>query len=369
MKYSVNRKSVGVFGAAGLALLLAASLTLTPVVTEADGLRQENTRPDWPMPNFNEHNTRNAPESTIDSSNVNTLGEVWAFEIPGMGNAYGGAASNPLIADGTVYFQDLGSNVFAIDLETGEVQWEHMFDTPVTGPNGPGLNQERVFVGIGQDTVVALDRATGEEVWRTVVDGPTGYSQLAALDNTVYLGTGTRAYTPGVSGFIYALNADDGSVKWQFQTVEEGFWGAPEINSGAGVWYPPALDLERGVGYWGTGNPAPFAGIVGWPNGSSRPGPNLYANSTLALDLEAGELQWYDQPNPHDVFDLDFQSPRILTTATVNGSERTIVVASGKLGRVIANDVETGEQLWDTEVGEHQNDDAAGVNPGETLTV
>ncbi|RPJ38293.1 MAG: hypothetical protein EHM35_04845, partial [Planctomycetaceae bacterium] len=89
----------------------------------------------------------------------------------------------------------------------------------------------------------------------------------------------------------------------------------------------------------------------------------------LALDLEGGELQWYDQPNPHDVFDLDFQSPRILTTATVNGSERTIVIASGKLGRVIANDVETGERLWDTQVGEHQNDDAAGVNPGETLTV
>jgi glucose dehydrogenase len=52
-------------------------------------------------------------------------------------------------------------------------------------------------------------------------------------------------------------------------------------------------------------NPAPFPGTPEWPNGSSRPGPNLYTNSLVALDLATGELAWYHQVVPHDLFDRD----------------------------------------------------------------
>jgi glucose dehydrogenase len=70
--------------------------------------------------------------------------------------------------------------------------------------------------------------------------------------------------------------------------VEEGLWGHPEVNSGGGAWYPPVVDVERGLVYAGIANPAPFPGTEEFPNGSSRPGDNLYTDSIVALDIETG---------------------------------------------------------------------------------
>jgi glucose dehydrogenase len=67
---------------------------------------------------------------------------------------------------------------------------------------------------------------------------------------------------------------------------------------------PDAIDTERGVSYWGTGNLSPVPGLKGYPNGSSRPGPNLYTNSLVALDHRLGKFLWYNQVKPHDLFNM-----------------------------------------------------------------
>ena len=148
-----------------------------------------------------------------------------------------------------------------------------------------------------------------------------------------------------------------GEERWRFQVIEEGFWGDPSRNSGGGVWYPPAIDVESGAVYYGTGNPGPYPGTAAYPNGSSRPGPNLYTSSLVALDAESGALRWYDQVVEHDLFDHDFQVPPILAEALIDGRVRSLVVGAGKVGRVLAFDAESGERVWDTAVGIHQNDD------------
>src|SRR4029077_2614963 len=112
-------------------------------------------------------------------------------------------------------------------------------------------------------------------------------------------------YTPGDRGVIYALDATTGAVKWTFDTVEGALWGHPEVNSGGGAWYPPAVDLERGLVYVGVANPAPFPGTAEHPNGTSRPGDNLYTDSIVALDLTTGAVEWFQQVTPHDIFDRD----------------------------------------------------------------
>ena len=92
-------------------------------------------------------------------------------------------------------------------------------------------------------------------------------------------------------------------------------------------------------------------------NGSSRPGPNLYTNSLIALDHKTSKLLWYNQVKPHDLFNLDFQISPMLATIKVNGQDKAIVIGSGKLGVVYAFDQETGKTLWSTPIGLHQNDD------------
>jgi glucose dehydrogenase len=336
---------------------------------------------EWPMGNKDYANTRAALNAGIDSSNVSNLGIAWTYDIQGVAG-WGAAASAPLIANGIVYFQDLASNVVALDLASGEVLWEWLPRQAVLGPNGPGLGYGKIFAQDGENSVHALDLATGEPLWQTALELGAGTHQPYVFNGRVFTAVSAgaviknmvghvearRGYHGGTSGIAYALDQGTGELIWNFVAVEEGFWGNPQVNSGAGIWYPPAIDIETGMSYWGTGNPAPFPGTLEFPNASSRPGPNPYANALIALD-ETGNLVCYHLAKPFDLFDLDYQLSPILTTAQINGQSREIVINSGKLGHVFAYDRHTCEVLWDTPVGEHLNDTLLEIPPDEEILV
>lgn len=344
---------------------------------EAIPVEVANHAEDWPLANQDYSNTRAATTSNINSDTVDELEVAWSFPIPGRA-LYGAAASAPVISAGVVYFQDLESNVFAIDLLSGEVLWEQMYENVVVGPNGPGIGYEKVYVISSVNSFAALDIETGSEVWSVSTgERAAGAFQPYAYGGFVYYGTRagdiqnseSRGYAGGASGYIMALNPDTGETVWEFQTVEEGFWGNPEVNSGGGVWFPPAIDTQTQLTFWGTGNPAPFPGTFDYPNASSREEENLYTNSLLALQYDSGELFWYNHVNPNDLFDLDFQLSPMLATITLEGQQREVVIGSGKLGEVVTVDRETGETIWRTEVGIHQNDNLTEIPAGETVTV
>jgi len=161
------------------------------------------------------------------------------------------------------------------------------------------------------------------------------------------------------------LDESTGTIKWALSGVDSPqTWGHPDLNSGGGAWQPPAIDTNTGILYWGTKNPAtilgpngPYSGTKDFPNGSSRPGPDLYTNCMISLDRTNGNMLWYNSAFPHDLFDHDFMNPPILTTANINGAQTDIVLGSGKGGIVFAFDRKTGKQLWKAPVGMHQNDD------------
>jgi outer membrane protein assembly factor BamB/plastocyanin len=187
----------------------------------------------WPVANKDYANTRAAMGSQINAANVQDLGVAWVFEIPGAG-PYGSAASNPLIISDTVFFQDLGSNVFALDLESGEVIWEQMIDQLAVGPNGPAVGWGKVFAHGGVNTLHALDMATGEELWAAELTGPSGAHQPYAYGGHVHTGTAAgaviegvgadqvaiRGYAGGASGYIYGIDQETGEVVWNVSVGE-----------------------------------------------------------------------------------------------------------------------------------------------------
>ena len=365
-------------------LLVLMALAFAPVQAQegASGAvppEIEQFAADWALPNRDYANTRFTTDSAIDSSNVDQLGVAWTYEVPGVA-AWGALATNPIIAGDVVYIQDMQSNVFAIDRETGARLWERIYENEVTGPNGVGIGYGSVFLASGVDTFSALDMETGEERWSRLTDQrPTGAIQPVAYDGLIFItsqagvaGEGEvdyAGYRGGTSGHLYALDHETGETVWEFQVVEEGFWGNPEVNSGGGTWYPPAIDGERGTVFWGTGNAAPFPGTIDFPNATSRPGENLYTNAMISFDHQTGELLWYYLAKPYDLFDLDFQISPVLATTTIDGEERALAIGSGKLGRVVALDRDTGEVVWDTPVGRHENDDLQEIPPGEVVEV
>ena len=363
------------------AIPTATSATPLPTTTSTQSPNSASIPPeitqhakDWPISNKDYSNTRATTDSVIKSANVNTLGVAWTFDIPGIAE-FGAAATNPLIAGNTVYLQDMKSNVFAINLKTGVKIWSKEYNTDVFGPEGPALGWGKIFMLKGHYEVAALDINNGNELWSMKLSDKENVGidiQLTTYDNLVYVstvpGTGSADfYTGGGVGTIYALDQQTGTIKWSWSTIDTAnIWGNPAVNSGGGAWYPPAIDTNTGIIYWGIANPAPWPGTKDFPNGSSRPGPNLYTNSMAALDARSGKLLWYNQVLPHDIFDLDFQSSPILTSASIEGSQKDIVIGSGKLGKVYAFDRKTGEIYWQTPVGLHQNDDLKELPAGIT---
>lgn len=314
---------------------------------------------DWPLPGRDHANSRAVPDSPITSATVDDLQVVWEAPIPGR-FGFGAAATTPLVLGDLVLLQDMRSNVLAYDLATGEIVWHAEVEIPTIGPNGVAAGWGRAFAPKGMEEVMALDLATGEELWSVqLVDTPTAgidiQPQVAAglvLVSTVPVSL-EGFYTGGDRGILHALDAETGEVVWRFDTVlGDDLWGDPEVNSGGGAWYPPAVDAEAGIVYWGTGNPSPFPGTAEAPNAASRPGPNLYTDSVLALDVRTGELLWHHQVIEHDLFDHDHVHTMLVPT-----DDGVVVVSAGKGGIVVGHDPTEGGERWRTSVGIHRNDD------------
>lgn len=363
-----------------LIMLILAALVI-PILAESNstaaGVPPEVTQfsKDWPLANKDYGNTRATNDSTINSGNINSLGVAWAFKIPGIG-IYGGGTSNPLILGNTVYFQDLKGNVFALDLQTGKAKWSNLFNSSsVEGPNGPAIGWGKIFIAKDVENMTALNASSGKPLWTARLSNISTVGidiQPTVYDGIVYIstvpGTGDVFYAPGGIGILYALDQNTGKIVWNFSTVyPSNLWGHPEVNSGGGAWYNPAIDLKTGITFWGIGNPAPWPGTLEWPNATSRPGPNLYTNSILAIGHRNGSLVWYNQVYPHDLFDLDFQISPVLASANISGKQQDIVMGAGKMGRVYAFNRSTGSILWATVVGKHENDQL-GVLPNNTVT-
>jgi outer membrane protein assembly factor BamB len=308
-------------------------------------------------PGVDAANSRNA-EGSIDSSNVADLAEAWSLPLTAQ-SSYGAHSSSPVIVNGVIYSQDLESNVQAISLDSGEVQWTKKYEEASQGPNGVVV-AEGLVLGATAEAAFALDQKTGKEVWSTPlvvqpsgegIDMAPGYDDGFVYVSTVPL-TATELYPGGGVGTLWALDAKTGEKKWHFDTVPKDLWGNKKVNSGGGLWQPPSFD-GKGFIYFGTGNPAPYPGTPGESWGSSRPGPNLYTNSMVKLDAKTGKMEWYYQQTPHDLYDWDFQDPPLL----IEAGGRELAVGAGKVGIVVALDAKTGKPVWKRPVGTHNGHD------------
>jgi alcohol dehydrogenase (cytochrome c) len=110
---------------------------------------------------------------------------------------------------------------------------------------------------------------------------------------------------------------------------------------GAGIgWGQYAVDQKRGVVYVGTSQSSPDA------NATYRPGPDLYSDSIVALNVTSGKMLWYYQTTPHDLWDFDCGWNVALGSALVNGTSQDAVFKACKNGYLYALNAATGKLLW-----------------------
>jgi outer membrane protein assembly factor BamB len=304
---------------------------------------------DWSLPNHDLSSTRDLASSGIDRANVASLRVAWRFRIPIPPVDSGTLTSTPVVAGGVVYVQDMKSNVYALDLQTGKVMWRRLFGYTNPGPNGIAVSGDRIY-GATDSSAFALDRATGRFVWRRrIVTDAARYVDIApqVADGLVFVST--IGLPPNGKGILFGIDAKTGVVRWKFNTIKEP-WAVPSQAGGGGAWYTPSVAGDQV--FWGTTNPYPYGGTPKYPNGAAFAGDALYTDTMLVTDAKTGSLDWYDQVTPHDVRDYDFEDPPIL--AKLDG--KNVIYGAGKAGQVIAWDRDTHKRLWRTPVGVHRND-------------
>ena len=310
--------------------------------------------------------THYSPLSQVNTGNVSRLGVAWTWDIPKTGARL---EATPIVADGVIYATGARSFVFALNARTGEKLWHWDPAIPDETDGGPSIccgdvNRgvaiygDKVFVGLLDGRLVALDRATGMVVWN-VQTTPTGtdYSITMAprvVKGNVIIGNSGAEY--GVRGYVSAYDAETGDLAWRWYTVpgnpadgfeNEAMRRAAEtwtgewwiVGGGGTVWdgmaYDPVLDLI----YIGTGNGAPWSRDERSPGG----GDNLYLSSIVALRGETGEYVWHYQTTPGDDWDFTAVQPLMLLDLVIDGRQRAVITQAPKNGFFYVIDRINGE--------------------------
>jgi alcohol dehydrogenase (cytochrome c) len=276
--------------------------------------------------------TRFSPLTQIDTKNVASLQEVARFRLPETMSFQ----SEPIMIGDTIYVTTR-ENTYAIDARTGAQRWvrHHELNYPGSpGRLGRGVAYAdgRVFRGLVDGHVLALDARTGDLIWDVVgADTNAGEFYTAApvvWDGRVYLGNAGSDY--GGIGHIRAFDAKTGNRLWNFDTVPSTGDAAKtwpddpkRVKAGGGTYSSYALDTEAGLLYSPVGNPGPdFVRDY-------RKGDNLYTSSVVVLDARTGELKGYHQLVKNDFHDWDVAASPILFTSKAG---RKMVAAAGKNG-------------------------------------
>lgn len=324
------------------------------------------------------HDYTNDRYSGLDQINASTVGSLvprWIFQT----GIVASFETTPVVYNGVMYLTTAYNHLFAVNARTGKLIWRYDQKLGTTifccGPvnRGVAVAYGNVYMGTLDAQLVVLDAATGAVKWtRQVADPTLGYSLTLApivYKNIVIVGTSGAEY--GIRGFVQAYDAQTGAPLWRWYSIPETGWEGkwatttPEgeplhrdiakekaafpkykdawMHGGGSMWQAPAIDPELNLIYMGIGNPSPDL------DGAIRPGDNLYTESIVAVNAANGQLAWYYQEVPHDVWDLDQTSPPLLFTVTVNGQSVPAVGAAGKTGWFYVLNRRTGQRILRSE--------------------
>ncbi|MFC6757791.1 MULTISPECIES: PQQ-binding-like beta-propeller repeat protein [Haloarcula] len=134
-----------------------------------------------------------------------------------------GIMSAPVVADGTVYFEDEGT-LFAVNTDDGSEEWSKeiltYLESDTTLLQRPVYHDGTLYAGglgpydgNGAGAVFAIDASDGSRIWRTEVDTDT---RQPAVD-------GDSVYISGAEGQVFSLAADDGTIEWEVDANTERF--------------------------------------------------------------------------------------------------------------------------------------------------
>ncbi|MGD9902131.1 MAG: PQQ-dependent dehydrogenase, methanol/ethanol family [Vicinamibacterales bacterium] len=352
-----------------LAVLFAAGLAAAQQRPVDDGTLRHPPAGEWVTHGYDYAETRHSPLEQINQGNVAQLQKAWSVEV----GANGKLETTPLYSNGVLYGTSTYGIVFAIDARNGSLKWR--WDPALVrggiadgaarfccGPvnRGLALYKGRVYVGLLDGRLVALDAETGYVSW-AVQTTPVGrdYSITGApriVKGRVVIGNGGGEY--GVRGYLTAYDAESGKQAWRWWVVPgdpskgledrsmevalktwKGEWW--KYGGGGTPWDAIAYDPDANLVYVGTGNGSPWSR----DHRSQGEGDNLYLSSIVALNADTGRYVWHYQTTPGDDWDYNAAQHMILADLTISGRVRKVLMQAPKNGFFYVIDRLTGELI------------------------
>lgn len=360
------RRACGAAVTLALVLLAAASARAQTVIDNA-ALANETDGTNWPEYGRLFDEQRYSPLDQINRTNVKRLGLVWSLDLPDVWNV----SSAPVEVDGVIYLAVGFSVVKAVDAATGKLLWSydpHCAPAKMRlawGIRGLAFWKGRLYVGVQDGRLLALDAKSGQLLWQTQTTEPGDHRYITGAPRVfethsgpkVLIGHGGGDY-PHVRGYVSAYDADDGHLDWRFYTVPgnpaDGFenpalamaaktWTGEwwKYGGGAAAWNALTYDPAFNRVYIGTDNGLPWNRKLRSPGG----GDNLFVSSIIALDADTGRYVWHYQTTPGETWDYSSAMDMVLIDAPLDGQPRKLLLQAPKNGFFYVIDRATGKLL------------------------
>ncbi len=353
------------FQRAWIAVVLAAASAAALARQPVDG--------EWPMAARDYANTRFSPLDQITPANVTQLKLVFSFD---MGVDRGQEAA-PVVVGSTMYVVAPYPNyLYALDLAKPQapLKWKFSPNPEARAQGvaccdvvnrGVAFADGKVFMNTLDGQSIAVDAATGKEIWRTkladIGKGETITMAPLVVKDKVLVGNSGGEL--GVRGWLVALDSKTGKEAWRawstgpdadvligpdfkpYYESERGkdlgvkTWPGQSWTIGGGnVWGWLSYDPQADLVYYGTANPGPW-------NPEQRPGANKWTAGIFARRPSDGQARWFYQWSPHDLHDYDGVNENVLLDLPWRGSPRKLLVHPDRNGYVYVMDRLTGQVL------------------------
>jgi len=258
--------------------------------------------------------------------------------------------SKALISNGKVWFSSDNGYLHALDYKTGESKWKIYIGNNVSrriNPAKEGSSYDylcsspvasggKIYVGSMDSSIYAIDAKNGSIIWQYKTEGMIRSTPVVE-NGSVYIGSWDHN--------LYALNSKDGSLLWKYD-AGLSIQSSPvivenKIIFGSRAAFIFALDKDSGeeiwkTRYWGSwveSTPVLYNGIIYIGSSDYR--------KLHALDPKDGKVIWDTR-----LEGWAWPTPAVTDKYVYSGSIGTLSYMDNMHGRFYAFDRKTGNPVW-----------------------
>lgn len=241
--------------------------------------------------------------------------QLWSTQIGKVGEPkqrpnYPAARSTPTVVGDSVYALGSDGDLVCLDSSSGSIRWQHSLRSDFGGAPGewafaesPLVDEDVVVVAPGGEAaaLVALNRKTGEPVWKAAIPGSkqAGYASIVTgnagdvKQYIAYIGMGLVGVEAETGKLLWSYDGTKGQANSATPLVSDNFVysGAGRVGGGLVKLSSKSNEFDAEQLYFSPKLPNAQGGSI-------KIGDHLYGggrSTMMCIDFESGEVRWEER--------------------------------------------------------------------------